>query len=103
MSRLHNWRWRRTHILYGDQAMFVRRGVFEARDRLSEADLEDVKPSERLHTRALTVLPPLTVITDACKFLAHGVIRSMARILLILWCHRYRLQLAGRRFFDPVR
>jgi hypothetical protein len=43
------------------------------------------------------------VVTDARGFPAQGIVRSMVRIVLILLCHRYRLPLAGRRFFDPVR
>ncbi len=103
VSRLHNWRCQRTRIMYGDQAMFVRRGVFEALGGFPETDLEDVKLSERLRERHAPVLLSATVITDARKFLAHGVLRSMARIVLILLCHHYKLPLAGQRFFDAVR
>lgn len=103
VSWLHNWRCRRTHIMYGDQAMFVRRNVFEALGGFPESDLEDVKLSERLRRRCTPVLLPATVTTDARKFLARGIVRSTARIVLILLCHRYKLPLLGRRFFDPVR
>jgi len=103
ISRLHNWRFMLTHIMYGDEAMFVRRRVFEETGGFPEADLEDVKLSERLRERTVPVMLPETVITDARKFLAHGIIRSFARVLLILICHRLRLPLAGRRFLDPVR
>lgn len=102
-SRLHNWRCRRTRIMYGDQAMFVRRDVFETIGGFPQTDLEDVKLSERLRERCAPVLLPLTVTTDARKFLAHGILRSVARIVLVLLCHRYHLPLVGRRFFDPVR
>ena len=103
VSRLHNWRCRRTHIMYGDQAMFVRRRVFEAVSGFSECDLEDVKLSETLRARAAPVLLEATVITDARKFETHGVFRSMARIAVLLLCHRYRVPLVGRRFFEAVR
>jgi rSAM/selenodomain-associated transferase 2 len=103
VSRLHNWRCKRTQIMYGDQALFVRRSVFEQLGGFPEAELEDVKFSERLRARSAPALLPQTVVTDARKFLAHGIVRSMARIVLILLCHRFRLPLAGRRFFDPVR
>ena len=89
--------------MYGDQAMFVRRNVFEALGGFPESDLEDVKLSERLRQRCAPVLLPATVTTDARKFLAHGIVRSTTRIVLILLCHRYKLPLLGRRFFDPVR
>lgn len=103
VSRLHNWRCRNTQIMYGDQAMFVRRGVFEDIGGFPESELEDVKLSERLRARTTPVFLPATVVTDARRFLAQGIVRSMGRILLLLLCHRYKLPLAGRRFFDPVR
>lgn len=103
VSRMHNWRCKRTRIMYGDQAMFVRRSVFEKLGGYPETDLEDVKLSELLRKRTTPTLLPLTVTTDARKFLTHGVLRSFGRIVLILLCHRYRLPLMGRRFFDPVR
>lgn len=103
VSRLHNWRCRRTHIMYGDQAMFVRRAVFEALGGFSESALEDIKFSELLRARRAPVLLPATVVTDARKFIARGIVRSMARIALILLCHRYKLPLMGKRFFEPVR
>lgn len=103
VSRLHNWRCQRTRIMYCDQAMFVRRGVFDALGGFPDGDLEDVKLSERLRERREPVFLPAMVVTDARKFLAHGIVRSTARIVLILLCHRYRLPLAGRRFFEAVR
>ena len=103
VSRLHNWRCQRTRIMYGDQAMFVRRAVFEALGGFEEVDLEDVKLSEQLRLRTAPVLLPATVITDARKFRAQGIVRSTARIVLILLCHRFKLPLMGRRFFEPVR
>lgn len=103
VSRLHNWRCRKTHIMYGDQAMFVRRAVFETLGGFPESDLEDVKLSERLRARRAPVLLPAAVVTDARKFIARGIVRSMARIVLILLCHRYKLSLKGTRFFEPVR
>ncbi len=103
VSRLHNWRCKRTRIMYGDQAMFVRRHVFEALGGFSETALEDVRLSERLRERAAPALLPATVVTDARKFLAHGTLRSLYRIVLLLLCHRYNRPLLGRQFFDPVR
>lgn len=103
VSWLHNWRCKRTQIMYGDQAMFVRRGVFEALGGFPESDLEDVKFSEKLRARCAPVLLPATIVTDARKFVAHGIVRSTLRIVLILLCHRLQLPLAGRRFFEAVR
>ncbi len=103
ISRLHNWRCRATAIMYGDQAMFVRRSVFEQVGGFPETHIEDVLLSERLRERAVPARLSATVVTDARRFLAHGIIRSFARVVLILVCHRLRLPIAGRRFFEPVR
>jgi hypothetical protein len=103
-SRLHNWRCLKTRIMYGDQAMFVRRAVFEAVGGFPDGLLEDVRLSERLRERAEPALLPLTVVTSARRFLAQGPVASLARILLILIQHRLGTRpVAGRRFFEPVR
>lgn len=103
-SRLHNWRCERTRIMYGDQALFVRRESFAAVGGYPEGVLEDVRLSERLRARARPVLLPLTVLTSARRFLAQGPLASLARIVLILVQHRLGARpFAGRRFFDPVR
>lgn len=104
VSMLHNWRCRTTLIMYGDQAMFVRRDLFRALGGFPDvARLEDVLLSERIRAVTRPALLDLTVVTDARKFLAHGIIRSLARIVLILVCHRLGLPLRGERFFEPVR
>ena len=103
ISRLHNWRCRKTQISYGDQAMFARRELFEDLGGFPETELEDVKISERLRQATPLVFLPAAVVTDARRFLAQGIVRSMGRIALLLLCHRFKLPLAGRRFFDPVR
>ncbi len=103
VSQLHNWRCRRTHIMYGDQAMFVRRAVFETLGGFPESDLEDVKLSERLRARKAPVMLAGAVVTDARKFIARGIVLSLARIGLLLLCHRYKLPLVGKAFFEPVR
>lgn len=103
VSRLHNWRCRKTHIMYGDQAMFVRRTVFDAVGGFPESDLEDVKLSELLRARRAPLMLPAAVVTDARKFIARGIVLSLARIVLLLLCHRYKLPLAGKGFFEPVR
>ena len=104
VSRLHNWRCERTRIMYGDQALFVRRAVFEAIGGYPEDVLEDVRLSERLRARARPVLLPLTVTTSARRFVAQGPAASLLRIAAILTQHRFGARVrAGRRFFEPVR
>ncbi len=105
ISWLHNARCRRTRIMYGDQAMFVRREAFLAAGGFPEVrELEDVLLSERLRKIAPPVLLEATVVTSARRFLAHGVLASFLRVLAILVQHELGLRTAlGRRFFEPVR
>ncbi len=104
VSAAHNWRCTRTRIMYGDQAMFVRRTVFEAVGGFPDGVLEDVRLSERLRERAIPAMLGLTVVTSARRFLAQGRVASLARIAAILFQHRLgRRPSWGRRFFEPVR
>jgi len=105
ISRLHNERCRRTRIMYGDQAMFVRRETFLAAGGFPEVrELEDVLLSERLRAISPPVLLEATVVTSARRFLAQGVARSFLRVLAILLQHELGMRSApGRRFFEPVR
>jgi hypothetical protein len=59
--------------------------------------------AERLRAKSAPALLRGSVVNDPRRCLARGIVHSMGRIVLILWCHRYRLRPAGRRFFDPVR
>jgi rSAM/selenodomain-associated transferase 2 len=105
ISAVHNWRCRKTAIMYGDQAIFVRRRVFEAVGGYPAcAELEDVRLSEVLRARASPVMLGATVVTDSRRFLAQGPLASTLRIIAILIQHRLgRRPVVGRRFFEPVR
>jgi rSAM/selenodomain-associated transferase 2 len=104
VSRLHNFRCRRTWVMYGDQAMFVRRRVFESLGGFPDVDqLEDVIFSERLARLARPTLVPAEVVTDSRKFVKMGVFRSLGRCLAILLCYELRLPLPTRAFFAPIR
>ncbi len=103
ISWLHNTRCRVTRIFYGDQAMFVSRTLFWRLGGFPERILEDVLFSEKLRRATRPVLLDEYVLTDSRKFVQRGVARSFARVLLILICHRLRLPVAARTFFDDVR
>ncbi len=104
ISRLHNFRCRRTWVMYGDQAMFVRRRVFESLGGFPDVDhLEDVIFSERLARLARPTLVPAEVVTDSRKFMKMGVFRSLGRCLAILLCYELRLPIPTRTFFAPIR
>ena len=104
ISRLHNWRFAWTGVLYGDQAMFVHRQLFDRVGGFPETDvLEDVIFCERALEFTQPVLLPLKVITDSRKFEQRGIVRSFLDVLLIQLCHILHLPVMPRGFFAPVR
>jgi rSAM/selenodomain-associated transferase 2 len=104
LSLLNNFRCTRSRIIYGDQALFVRRSVYEQLGGFPNLPiLEDVAFCERLLkiTTPLILSPP--AITDGRKFLKMGVWRSFLRILLIILHVEYRLPTLPRAFFQDIR
>jgi GT2 family glycosyltransferase len=104
ISFLDNFRCTRSRVIYGDQALFVRRNFF---DRLggfpNQAILEDVALCERLIKESTPVLLSPPVVTDARKFLKMGVWRSFLRVLLIILHIELGLPVLPRTFFQDVR
>lgn len=104
ISFLDNFRCTRSRIIYGDQALFVRRPFFERLGGFpNQPILEDVAFCEKAikETDPLLLFPP--VITDARKFLKMGILRSFFRILLIILHVEFRLPVLPRAFFQDVR
>lgn len=107
ISNMHNLRCRWTRIMYGDQAMFVRRATFESLGGFPpQSILEDVLFSQELVRITRPVLLDRFVVTDARKFLQMGIWKSLGRVFLIMLCFELRLPLArlpARRFFSDIR
>jgi rSAM/selenodomain-associated transferase 2 len=104
ISFLDNFRCARSRIIYGDQALFVRRALFEKLGGFpNQPILEDVAFCEKIikETNPVLLFPP--VITDARKFLKMGVCRSFIRVLLIILHVEFRLPVLPRAFFQDVR
>lgn len=104
ISFLDNFRCTRSRIIYGDQAMFVRRELFQKLGGFPDQPiLEDVAFCEKLltETNPLILNPP--AVTDARKFLKMGVWKSFVRVLLIILHVEYRLPTLPRVFFQDVR
>ncbi len=104
ISFLDNFRCVRSRIIYGDQALFVRRTFFERLGGFpNQPILEDVAFCEKVIKEAdpLLLFPP--VITDARKFLKMGVWRSFIRVLLIILHVEFRLPVLPRAFFQDIR
>uniref|UniRef100_UPI000A0E5705 TIGR04283 family arsenosugar biosynthesis glycosyltransferase n=1 Tax=Nitrospira cf. moscoviensis SBR1015 TaxID=96242 RepID=UPI000A0E5705 len=91
ISFLDNFRCTRSRIIYGDQALFVRRTLFEQLGGFpNQPILEDVAFCERLIKVANPLLLSPPVITDARKFIKMGIWRSFIRVLLIILHVEYR-------------
>jgi len=104
VSWLHNRRCSITGVMYGDQAMFVRRHLFHQLGGFPATPiLEDVMFSEKLLAVTRPVLLEEVVLADSRKFVQMGIFRSLARVLTILVCHSLRLPIRGRAFFQDVR
>ena len=104
ISWLDNFRCSRSRIIYGDQALFVRQGLFEKLGRFPDQPiLEDVAFGDRLLTHTVPHLLPLRVVTDARKFLHMGIWKSLTRVLLILLHVEYGLPTLTPSFFQNVR
>lgn len=104
ISCLDNFRCTRSRIIYGDQALFIRRSLFSQLGGFpNQPILEDVAFCEKVIkvTEPLLLFPP--VITDARKFLRMGVWRSFIRVLLIILHVEFRLPVLPRVFFQDVR
>lgn len=104
LSYLNNVRCRWSKIMYGDQAMFVRRTLFERLGGFpDEPVLEDVLFSRKLVRIVTPVLLAPPVITDARKFVQMGIWRSVFRASLILLSIELGLPLGSRLFFREIR
>ena len=104
ISFLDNFRCIRSRIIYGDQALFVRRALFEHLDGFpSQRILEDVAFCEKLIKETKPLLLSPSVVTDARKFLKMGVWRSFLRVLLIILHVEFHLPVLPRAFFQDVR
>jgi rSAM/selenodomain-associated transferase 2 len=74
-----NLRARHLHWVFGDQAMFIRRSVFDALGGFPGLPLmEDLEMSRRLHRRGRLALLPATATTSARRFTEHGTWRTLA-------------------------
>lgn len=104
VSFLDNFRCRRSRIIYGDQAMFVRRALFERLGGFPDQPiLEDVAICEKLIQVVTPVLLSPPVLTDSRKFVKMGIWRSFARVLLIILHVEFHLPILPSAFFKDVR
>ena len=106
ISLVDNIRCTWSRIIFGDQAMFIRRAMFSRLGGFPDTQrLEDVQFCETLVKHTKPILLDQAVTTDARKFVQHGVWRSLARVAVILLCVSLGRRLSGDslRFFEDVR
>lgn len=104
VSRLHNWRCSRSHVIYGDQCLFIRHEFFKFIGGFPEVELlEDVKICERILEHGEPVLLEQTVITSSRKFEQRGLFRSFLDIVIIMCCYELRLPILRQGFFASFR
>ncbi len=104
ISWLDNFRCQRSQIIYGDQALFVRAGLFRQLGGFPLLPmLEDVRFCEQLllHTTPRLLASP--VVTDARKFIQMGIWRSFIRVLMIILHVEFGLPTFTPSFFADVR
>ena len=104
ISWLDNFRCHRSKIIYGDQALFVRVGLFQQVGGFPLLPmLEDVRMGERLLAYTTPRLLPSAVMTDARKFIQMGIGKSFFRVLMIILYVEYGLPTFTPAFFADVR
>jgi len=86
ISRMMNWRSRLSGITTGDQALFVRRPVFEQMGGFADIPLmEDIDFSRRLKRKGATAALTATVTTSFRRWERHGPLRT----ILLMWALRF--------------
>ena len=82
VERMINWRSRISGIATGDQALFVRRGVFERVGGFAPlALMEDIELCRRLKAVGVPACMRQRVVTSARRWQQHGVLRTV----LLMW------------------
>jgi rSAM/selenodomain-associated transferase 2 len=86
ISRMMNWRSRLSGIATGDQALFVRRHIFEQIGGFADMPLmEDIDFSRRLKRKGATVALPATVTTSFRRWEQQGPLQT----ILLMWSLRF--------------
>lgn len=86
VERLMNWRSRLTGIATGDQAVFVRRDVYQMLGGYAPLPLmEDIEFSARLKWIGRPACPPGPVLASSRRWEKHGIIRT----ILMMWTLRF--------------
>jgi len=86
ISRMMNWRSRMSGLATGDQALFVRRSIFEQMGGFADMPLmEDIEFSRRLKRTGVVAALTTTVTTSFRRWEQHGPLRT----ILLMWILRF--------------
>ncbi len=105
ISFLDNRRCQKTRIIYGDQAMFIKRSLFNQLKGFPDVTImEDIHFCEKLLKHTAPVIINDCVITDPRKFIKMGIWRSLYRVAAIQTRHELKLPVANNHpFFSEIR
>jgi len=103
LSWFHNRRFRVTRVIYGDQAMFIRRTLFEELGRFPIRPMEDIAFGLRLRKATRPVMLRETVTTDSRKFDQMGHWRALAHSVALLIRFRFASDVSRDEFFEDYR
>ena len=86
ISKTMNWRSRLSGLVTGDQALFVRRSIFEQMGGFADMPLmEDIEFSRRLKRKGSTAALTATVTTSFRRWEQQGPLRT----ILLMWTLRF--------------
>jgi len=103
LSWFHNHRFGVTRVIYGDQAMFIRRAFFERLGGFPVRPMEDIAFGLKLRAATLPVMLPEVVTTNSRKFDQMGHWRALAHSLFLLLRFRFGADVSRDRFFRHYR
>jgi rSAM/selenodomain-associated transferase 2 len=103
LSWFHNHRFGVTRVIYGDQAMFIRRRLFEKLGGFPIRPMEDIAFGLKLRTATRPIMLRESVTTDSRKFDQMGHLRALAHSVFLLLRFRFGTDLSGDRFFRNYR
>jgi len=103
ISALHNFRFRQTGVVYGDQSMFARRDFFAKIGGFAEEPLEDLVFSDQAIAQAKPHRMDKFVTTDSRKFVQMGELMGLVEVLRIIIRYQLNRTFVSDAFFAPYR
>ncbi len=103
ISWFHNRRFYVTRVIYGDQAMFIRRRLFLDLGGFPDRDMEDIAFGLRLRAVTTPVMVPETVTTGSRKFEQMGRWRALYRVVSLLIRFRLGADVSHDEFIGDYR